>query len=161
MQYDLFIGDRSFSSWSLRGWLMLEKFGIPHRTHMVGLYEGTMAEDLTDLHPARLVPVMRDSDDVVIFDTLAMAETLAERHPEAALWPNDPAARGLARSITAEMHSGFSALRGECPMQLLHQVQGFEPSQAVTAELERLSLLWELARAKHGQSGPWLFGTYS
>ncbi|WP_338549311.1 glutathione S-transferase [Roseovarius phycicola] len=161
MQYDLFIGDRSFSSWSLRGWLMLEKFGIPHRTHMVGLYDGTMAEDLADLHPARLVPVMRDNDGVVIFDTLAMAETLAERHPEAGFWPDDPAARALARSITAEMHSGFSALRGECPMQLLHQVQGFEPSQAVTAELKRLSLLWDLARAKHGQSGPWLFGRYS
>jgi glutathione S-transferase len=86
MTYDLFIGDRTFSSWSLRGWLMLEKFGLSHRTHLVGLYAGTMAQDLKPMHPARLVPVMRDSDGIVIFDSLAMAETLAERHPEAGMW---------------------------------------------------------------------------
>lgn len=140
---------------------MLEKFGIPYRSHLVGLYDGTMAADLAELHPARLVPVMRDSEGVVIFDTLAMAETLAERHPEAGFWPADPAARALARSITAEMHSGFGALRGDCPMQLLHQVQGFSPSESVKAELRRLELLWSLARKRHGKKGPWLFGKYS
>ena len=121
MTYDLFIGDRSFSSWSLRGWLMFEKFDIPFNTHMVGLYDGTMAQDLAALHPARLVPAMRDSEGVIVFDTLAMAETLAERHPEKGFWPTEPSARALARSVTAEMHSGFGTLRGECPMQLLHQ----------------------------------------
>ncbi len=161
MTYDLFIGDRTFSSWSLRGWLMLEKFGLPYRTHMVGLYDGTMADDLSDLAPARLVPVMRDADGIVIFDSLAMAETLAERHPEAGLWPEDPAARALARSITAEMHSGFSAMRGDCPMQLRHQWQGFSPSDAVNADLSRIGTLWAIARTRHGADGPWLFGRYS
>ncbi len=161
MTYDLFIGDRAFSSWSLRGWLMFEQFGLPCRMHMVGLYDGRLQDDLKELAPARLVPVMRDAQGVVVGDTLAMAETLAERHPEAGLWPEDPGARGLARWIVAEMHSGFGALRGDCPMQLLHQYEGFAPSEAVRADLARIEALWALARARHGADGPWLFGAYS
>ena len=161
MTYDLFIGDQTFSSWSLRGWLMFEKFNIPFRTHMVGLYDGTMAEDLADLAPARLVPVMRTPEGDVVGDTLAMAETLAERHPDAGLWPADPSARALARWMVAEMHSGFGALRNECPMQLLHQYVGFNVSDGVHADLLRLQHLWSLARQRHGQGGPWLFGDYS
>ena len=161
MTYDLFLGDRTFSSWSLRGWLMFVQFDLPVRTRMVGLYDGTMAEDLSELAPARLVPVMRDADGIVLGDTLAMAETLAERHPEAGLWPAEPAARALARWLVAEMHSGFTALRTACPMQLLHQYQGFVPSEAVKADLDRIETLWSLARSRHGAGGPWLFGTYS
>ncbi|MDQ2094660.1 glutathione S-transferase [Rhodalgimonas zhirmunskyi] len=161
MTYDLYIGDRTFSSWSLRGWLMLEKFSIPYRAHMVGLYDGTMAQDLADLAPARLVPVMRCPDGVVIGETMAMAEELAQRHPDAGLWPADPAARGLARWITAEMHAGFAALRGACPMQLLHVYEGFTPTAAVIEDLARLEQLWTLARNRYGRGGPWLFGAYS
>jgi len=161
MTYDLFIGDRAFSSWSLRGWLMFVKFGLPCRTHMVGLYDGTMQQDLAELAPARLVPVMRGADGTVVGDSLAMAETLAERHPEAGLWPADPAARALARWMVAEMHSGFAPLRGDCPMQLFHQVQGFQSSDGVRADLARIEELWALARVRHGDGGPWLFGEYS
>ncbi len=114
MTYDLYIGDHTFSSWSLRGWLMFERFSIPVQTHMVGLYEGTLQQDLAKLGPARLVPVMRCPDGTVVGDTLAMAETLAERHPQAGLWPANPAARALARWMVAEMHSGFTALRTDC-----------------------------------------------
>lgn len=161
MTYDLYIGDRTYSSWSLRGWLMLERFGLPHRVHMVGLYSGTMAQDLAPLAPARLVPVMRMPGDIVVGDTLAMAETLAERHPDAGLWPADPAARALARWMAAEMHSGFAALRGECPMQLLGRYEGFEVSEPVRADLDRVEYLWSLARDRHGAGGDWLFGAYS
>ncbi len=161
MTYDLFLGDRSFSSWSLRGWLMFDKFDIPVRTHMVGLYSGTMKADLASLAPARLVPVMRDADGIVIGDSLAIAETLAERHPETGLWPADPQARALARWMVAEMHSGYGALREECPMQLLHQVIGFEASLSVLADISRIEELWSLARARHRSDGPWLFGRYS
>ncbi len=160
MTYDLYIGDQAFSSWSLRGWLMFEKFGIPFRSHMMGLYSGTLQQDLAPLAPARTVPVMRSPEGVVVGDSLAMAETLAERHPEAGLWPSDAAARGLARMLVAEMHAGFGALRGECPMQLLRQWQGFKPSQAVLEDLARIEALWALARARHGGKGPWLFGAY-
>lgn len=161
MKYDLFIGDRAFSSWSLRGWLMFEKFGIPVNVHMVGLYAGTMKEDLAPLAPARLVPVMRTPDGIVVGETQAMAETLAERHPEAGLWPKEPDARAFARWLVAEMHAGFSALRGDCPMQLLKVYEGFAISDAVRVDLALLDELWALARARHGATGPWLFGTYS
>ena len=161
MTYELFIGDRTFSSWSLRGWLMFVKFGLPVKTRLVGLYDGTMAADLAALAPARLVPVMRDADGTVVGDSLAMAETLAERHPEAGLWPADPAARALARWLVAEMHSGFGPLRSECPMQLAGQVIGHRPSEAARADLTRIEKLWDLARCRHGGTGPWLFGRYS
>lgn len=161
MTYELFIGDKAFSSWSLRGWLMFEKFGLDYREVMVGLYSGTMTQDLAPLAPARFVPVMRCPDGQVIGDTLAMAETLAERHPDAGLWPADADARGLARWLVAEMHSGFADLRGDCPMQLLHVYRGFEPSRAVGADLARIEMLWTLARSRFAQAGtPWLFGDY-
>ncbi|MDX2482384.1 MAG: glutathione S-transferase [Pseudodonghicola sp.] len=171
MTYDLFLGDRMYSSWSLRGWLMLEKFGLPYRPHMVGLYSGTMANDLAPLAPARLVPVLRTPEGTVVGETLAMAETLAERHPQAGLWPADPAARATARWLCAEMATGFAALRTACPMQLQRQYQGFALTAAVVEDLARLDTLWAHARAISGQtisgqtisgqSEGWLFGTYS
>jgi len=160
-KYDLIIGDRLFSSWSLRGWLMLVKFGLPYRVELAGLYTGTLAEDLAPYAPARLVPVMRTPEGTVVGETMAMAETLAERHPEAGLWPADPAARAMARWLVSEMHAGFSALRNDCPMQLLKVYQGFEPSDAVKADLARLEALWSMARSAHGTDSPWLFGAYS
>ncbi|TDE39592.1 glutathione S-transferase [Antarcticimicrobium sediminis] len=166
MTYDLFLGDRMYSSWSLRGWLMLEKFGLPYRPHMVGLYSGTMATDLAPLAPARLVPVLRTPDGTIVGETLAMAETLAERHPQAGLWPADPAARATARWLCAEMATGFAALRAVCPMQLQRQYQGFAPTAAVVEDLARLDTIWTHARAisgqtVSGQTGGWLFGAYS
>lgn len=161
MTYDLYIGDRSFSSWSLRGWLMFEKFNIPYRTHMLGLYSGTFQQDLASLAPARTVPVIRTPDGDAVGDTMAIAEVLAERHPDAGLWPSDESARILARWLIAELHSGFGALRNECPMQLLHQYDGFSVSSGVQADLDRLQDLWALARTRHASDGPWLFGTYS
>jgi len=160
MTYDLYIGDRAFSSWSLRGWLMLEKFGLPYKAHLVGLYAGTMAKDLAPLAPARTVPVLRCEDGSILYDSLAMAEELATRHPEADMWPSEPKARALARSMTSEMHAGFPALRGTCPMQLFHQWVGFEASAAALAELERLELLFIHAKAQ-ASDGPWLFDAYS
>jgi len=161
MQYELYIGDQSFSSWSLRGWLMLEKFDLPFQTHMVGLYGGTFKEDLAALAPARLVPVLRTAEGTIIGETLAIAEELNSRHPDREMWPQQANARAFARWIVAEMHAGFSALRDECPMQLLHQYQGFVVSDAVRADLDRLELLWGKARNEFGQDGPWLFGRYS
>ena len=161
MTYQLYIGDRTFSSWSLRGWLMLEKFGLPFQTHMVGLYSGTMKADLAHLAPAKTVPVLQTAQGHVLTDSLAMAETLVERHPEIDLYPRDPAARALARSMTAEMHSGFGALRGDCPMMLRFVWQGFAPSAAVRNDLQRIEYLWDLAQTGYGADGPWLFGAYS
>ena len=161
MTYDLYIGDRTFSSWSLRGWLMFEKFGIPFNTHMIGLYSGTMAQDMAALAPARTVPTLRTPEGTVVSESMAMAETLAERHPDAVMWPEDVAARATARWLCAAMAAGFSDLRGACPMQLAHVNVGFKVSDGVRQDLERIEALWAHARAVRKVEGPWLFGTYS
>lgn len=161
MTYQLYIGDRTFSSWSLRGWLMFEKFGLPYQINMVGLYTGKMQADLAHLAPARTVPVMQTKDGHVLTDSLAMGETLVEENPTINIYPRAPAGRALARSITAEMHSGFMALRAACPMMLAFCWDGFAASDDVRRDLDRIEALWGLARKRHGQSGPWLFGEYS
>lgn len=161
MTYKLYIGDRTFSSWSLRGWLMLEKFNLPYETTLVGLYAGTMKDDLAHIAPAKTVPAMQTAEGHVLTDSMAMAETLAENHPDAGLYPKDLGARALARSMTAEMHSGYSALRDGCPMMLAFCWEGFVPSEAVLKDLKRIEELWSLARTRHGEDGPWLFGQYS
>jgi glutathione S-transferase len=161
MTYDLYIGDKTFSSWSLRGWLMLEKFDLPYRSHMVSLYDGTMAHDMAKLAPAKLVPTLKTPQGEVIGETLAMAETLAERHPDKALWPADPAARARARWLCAAMTAGFSTLRSECPMQLRHVNKGLPVSDALKTDLARLQELWDYASDASDGNGPWLFGSYS
>ena len=162
MTYDLIIGDRLYSSWSLRGWLSLAAFNLPHRVTLAGLYAGTLAEDLAPHAPARTVPVLILPDGQAVQDTLAIAETLAERHPLAGLWPADPGARAMARWLVAEMHSGFMALREACPMNLEHRWQGFAPSDAVLRDLGRIETLWTAARDRFGAAdSPWLFGAYS
>ena len=159
MTYTLAIADRIYSSWSLRGWLLFEKFGLDVTVRTARMRQPEFAAMLADFGPARLVPAML-VDDVPVWDTLAMAETLAERHPDKGFWPKDPAARALARSLTAEMHSGHTALRGACPMNLRHRYDGFEPSDAVLADIARIEVLWKTAKST-GIDGPWLFGDYS
>ena len=112
MTYDLYIGDRTFSSWSLRGWLMLKSFGIPFKSHILGLYSGTLEADLAPFAPARQVPVLKTPKGHMIFDTLAIAETLAQAHPKAGLWPEDPARRGT-------QSCGPNAQRLFCPTHSL------------------------------------------
>ncbi len=160
MNYELFIGDRSFSSWSLRGWLMFAKFGLHVDVHLTGLYTDTFMQDLAPLEPAHLVPVMRMADGTVMGETLAIAETLAERHPLAGFWPSDPGLRARARWICGEVHAGFAALRSECAMQLLHQYVGFEASEAVLRDLARLEQIFASARAICTPDGPWILGNY-
>lgn len=159
MTYTLAIADRTYSSWSLRGWLLFEKFGLDVTVRTARMYQPDFPAMLADFGAAKLVPAML-VDDVPIWDTLAMAETLAERHPDKGFWPKDPSARALARSLTAEMHSGFNALREACTMNLRHSYKGFEPSEAVLADIKRIELLWRLAQ-NSGHNGPWLFGDYS
>jgi glutathione S-transferase len=160
MTYTLYIGDRLFSSWSLRGWLMLEKFNLPFEEVMVGLYSGTMAQEMAALAPARLVPALRTPQGDVVGESLAIAETLAERHPDIPLWPVDASARIRARWICSEMVSSFGALRADCPMQLAHVDADFAASDAVKDDLARIETLWTFARERAAE-GPWLFGAYS
>lgn len=161
MTYELFIGDRTFSSWSMRGWLMLEAFGLPYRTQMIGLYSGTMPQDMAPLAPARTVPAMRMPDGGILSDSLAMAETLVEAHPDIPFYPSEGRARALARSLVCEMHSGFTTLRGQCPQILSHRVAGFAVDAALQRDLDRIMLLWDHADRLRVDDGPWLFGAYT
>jgi len=161
MTYELFIGDKSFSSWSLRGWLLFEKFGIPFEEKMIGLYSGTMAKEMAALTPARLVPTVRTPEGWIIGESSALVETLAERHPEAGLLPKDPEARIYARWLIAEMHAGFTALRSACAMQLLHQYENFPVADDVKKDLARIEQLFDIAFDRWGNGSDWLFGAYS
>jgi len=161
MSYHLFVMDRAYSSWSLRGYLMLEPFGIPHATTQADWPSPEWHEILTRCTPARTVPALEVEEDgkrFHLWDSLAIAETLAERHPEAGHWPKDHAARAAARAITAEMHSGFTALRGTCPMNLKAVYDGFRPSEAVQNDIDRITMLWGWVRDQFGGDGPYLIG---
>ena len=161
MTYDLVIGDRGYSSWSLRGWLLLDAFGIPVRTISARLYTDELPNLLKDFHPARTAPTLRTPDGVVVPESLAIAEELASRHPEAGLWPTDPKARAIARVLAAEMHAGFGALRSYCPMNLRVSYTDCSPPPEVLADLDRLQVIWDWARAQTGAEGDWLCGAYS
>lgn len=161
MTYDLAIGDRAYSSWSLRGWLLFDAFGIPVRTCTARLYSEELPVLLEAFRPARTVPALRCPDGSVVLESLAIAEELASRHPEARHWPGDPTARSVARSLAAEMHAGFHALRSECPMNLRAAYADWPRTPEVAADLDRLATLWAWAREATGSDGPWLCGAYS
>lgn len=159
MTYDLAIGDRSYSSWSLRGWLLFDAFGIPVQTHSARLYTEALPKLLECFFPARTVPALRLPDGTAVAESLAIAEELASRHPEAGLWPADPGLRAIARALAAEMHAGFGALRSHCPMNLRVSYEDCAPTEAVLADVARLEGIWAWARERSG--GDWLCGAYS
>ena len=161
MTYDLVIGDRAYSSWSLRGWLLFDAFGIPVRVHTARLYTDELATMLKGYFPARTAPTMRTPEGAVVPETIAIAEELATRHPQAGLWPDAPVARATARVLAAEMHAGFGALRSHCPMNLRVSYTDCAPPDAVLADLARLEVLWGWAKGTTGAGGDWLCGDYS
>ncbi|MDB5664606.1 glutathione S-transferase [Cypionkella sp.] len=158
--YDLVIGDRAYSSWSLRGWLLFDAFNIPVKLHTARLYTDELAKVLKDFFPAKTAPTMRTPDGVVVTETIAIAEELASRHPDARLWPSDPKARAIARVVAAEMHAGFVALRSHCPMNLRVSYTDCAPPPEVLVDLKRLELIWAWAQSETG-STTWLCGDYS
>ncbi|MBM3614625.1 MAG: glutathione S-transferase [Alphaproteobacteria bacterium] len=160
MTYDLVIGDRAYSSWSLRGWLLFDAFDLPVKLHVARLYTDELPRLLKQFHPGKTAPTMRTPDGVVVPETIAIAEELASRHPEAGIWPADPKARAVARVLAAEMHAGFTALRSHCPMNLRVSYEDCAPPQAVLDDLARLEVIWDWARAETGAK-VWLAGDYS
>lgn len=158
--YRIVIGDKAFSSWSLRGWLSLAAFGLDFEEVPVRMYDPEFEAMKAARAPARTVPILEwDEGGLIhrVWDSLAIAETVAERHADAGHWPADPRCRMVARALAAEMHSGFAALRGICPMNL-HR-DGSAPVAAgpdLAADLDRLETLWSWALSETG--GPWLGG---
>jgi len=157
--YKLYVGNKNYSSWSLRGWLATKLAGAPFEEVAVALSnEGTLNPANRAFSPTMRVPCLHDGTTVV-WDSLSISEYLAERHP--GMWPSDPAARAWARSICAEMHSGFSALRNEMPMCIREQVDIRPWSPALERDIARVSEIWNESRRRFGKGGAYLCGAFS
>lgn len=160
MTYRLLIGNKNTSSWSLRPWLALKHAGIPFSEINVDLRAPDAKAQILRHSPSGKVPALLVEGGVV-WDTLAILEFLAETHPDAHLWPEATDARALARSVSAEMHSGFQALRNDCPMDFLRRAPKAQLPDAVAADVRRIVAIWQDCRRRFGAGGPYLFGVFS
>ncbi|MDP2620215.1 MAG: glutathione S-transferase family protein [Hyphomicrobiales bacterium] len=158
--YVLVMGSKNYSSWSVRAWLALKMVGAEFTEIVIRLDKSDTAELVAAHSPSGLVPVLKDGA-LAVWDSLAIIEYLNERHPQAGLWPADAAARARARSICAEMHSGFAALRRECPMNLRRTPKPIAMSDEVKASVAHIEQMWSDCRAGEGAAGPFLFGRLS
>ena len=156
--YTLHIGNKNYSSWSLRPWLLMTQLSIPFKEQMNPFDEGSSWDKFREFSPNGLVPCLIDKSDKtqqrIVWDSLAIAEYLAEEH--SSVWPADKEARAWARCATAEMHSGFSALRNQCPMICALRIKPNEVSQALQGDLDRIDELWNEGLNRF--SGPFLAG---
>ena len=157
--FTLVVGNKNYSSWSLRGFLAARAAGAVFDEVLVRLSEPTSRQELLKHSPAGKVPVLKHGARV-IWDSLAIVEYLAEIRPAAGLWPAEPAARAHARAIAAEMHSGFQALRARMPMNLKKSLPGKGRDPDVAMDIERICTLWRDCRARYDAGGPFLFGRF-
>lgn len=161
MALKLVIGNKNYSSWSMRPWLALRACNIPFEEIFIPLYTGDADKQrILSFTRSGKVPVLIDGD-VTIWDSLAIIEYAAERFPEKRLWPDDRGHRAHARSVSAEMHSGFAALRNECGMNLHRPVGAIALSDGARADIARIQQIWTECRERYGKSGPFLFGAFS
>jgi glutathione S-transferase len=156
----LVIGDKNYSSWSLRAWLALKATGAPFREELVRLYQPDTRLRILAHSAAGKVPVLKDGP-ITVWESLAIGEYLAERFPAARLWPADAAARAYARSVATEMHGGFPALRRELPMDCRKRAAMPQISGEAQASIERITAMWRDARKRFGAGGDMLFGHFT
>lgn len=154
----LVIGNKNYSSWSLRAWLMLRHLGVDFQEVRIPLYTDGYEEKILEYSPAGKVPVFIDHG-VTVWDSLAIIDHLAEEHPE--VWPGDAASRAYARSICAEMHSGFTALRNELPENIRAMGRKVDVSREAEREISRIEAIWKTCREVHSKEGSWLFGPFT
>jgi glutathione S-transferase len=159
MRAKLYVGNRNYSSWSIRGSLLVRQSGLDCDEIVIPLDMPESKARIADVSPSGRVPVLH-VDGLVVWDTLAIAEFLHERYPAAGLWPQSATARALARSASAEMHSSFAALRLQMPMDLRgrHAVPW---TAELREDVARIDALWSACRSAHGRDGPYLFGAWS
>jgi len=159
----LIIGNKNYSSWSLRGWLAAKQSGLHFEeitVPILGEHWDKRKEEMDDVQPSSgKVPILWDGD-TVIWDSLAIMEYLADKVGRDRFWPKNDAARGMARAMVAEMHSSYAALRAELPMNVRLRIRLEGVSDQARADIVRILQLWAEARARHGSSGPFLFGTF-
>jgi glutathione S-transferase len=162
MTLKLVIGNKNYSSWSMRPWLALRAANIAFEEVFIPLYTDNKAdkERILSFTRSGKVPALIDGD-ITVWDSLAIIEYVAERFPQAKLWPEDRATRAHARSISAEMHSGFMAIRSECAMNLHRPVRAVALSDDARANIARVQEIWVDCRKRYGKHGPFLFGSFS
>lgn len=156
----LVIGNKNYSSWSLRPWLALKHVGEPFEEIRIPLYTPESYAELARWSPSGKVPVLIEGDERV-WDSLAICEYLAERFPARALWPAARSARAVARSVSAEMHSGFTALRTHMSMNVRRSLPGQGRAPGVQEDIDRVIAIWKDCRRRFGAGGPFLFGGFS
>jgi len=162
--YTLIVGTKDWSSWSLRPFMALKAIGVPFAEEKIALRRNTSTEEVQKRTPAGRVPVLKieeDGQSYTVWDSLAICETLAERHPEAKLWPSDRQARAEARSYAAEMHSGFPDLREQLTMDFARKLPTPTLREATATQIARIIAAWNAALERHGKNGGFLFGGFS
>ena len=156
----LVIGNRNYSSWSIRAWLAMTQAGIPFDEALLPIWEGDWEAEIARRSPSRRVPVLEDGG-CKVWESLAIIEYLHERFPDRGLWPADAEARAMARAVSAEMHAGFAALRAHMPMNLRKFLPGFGLGPGVAEDIARIVAIWGDCRPRFGDGGPFLFGAFS
>lgn len=161
MALTLVIGNKNYSSWSMRPWMALKGAGIAFDEIVIPLYTGDADKQrILNVTRSGKVPALVDGE-ITVWDSLAIIEYVAERFPDAHLWPQDVAARAHARSISAEMHSGFMPLRNECGMNIHRPIRSKSLSDDAKANIARIQQIWTECRARYGGQGPYLFGAFT
>lgn len=156
----LIIGNKNYSSWSLRPWVFLKQNDIDFNEKRVALFTDTSNEELSQYNSDFKVPVLVD-DGFVVWDSLSILEYLSEKYLESHGWPRDLKARAVARSVSCEMHSSFFNVRNELPMNCRKKFRNLKLSSEAEREIERITALWRQCRNQFGEEGEWLFGNYS
>ena len=156
----LVIGNKNYSSWSLRPWLAMTHAGIPFEETVIALDLPDTKARIAEYSPAGKVPILHHGK-VAVWETLAILEYLAEVFPEKKLWPAGKGARAMARAISNEMHAGFTALRNDCPMNLRRARKAIALSDGARRDVARIEEIWWTARSAHGKDGKFLFGRFS
>ena len=161
MRPTLILATKTYSSWSMRPWLLMRAFAMPFDEVVIPLYTPETAAAIARYSPAGKVPILLDGD-VTVWESLAIVEHLAATRPDLPIWPRDPGARALAQSLSAEMHAGFPSLRRTMPMNMRREprppVAGWD---AARTDIARIEAAWSDARTRHGADGPYLFGAFS
>ena len=166
MTLTLVIGNKNYSSWSMRPWVLLKQKNVPFTERMLKFHSAEWSEHIATLSPTKLVPVLWDGEpgeasSLAVWDTMAIAEYLADRFPDKGIWPSDARARARARSVACEMHSGFRNLRNTMPMNIRNQHPGKGLTPETARDIARVEQIWAECQREFGAGGPFLFGEFS